>query len=245
MKKYILSISLIVNIILVICFAFFYNSFKCLSESKNINLNILSESKSITNDATLGIIFGKIDSNFNLVLTTITVLFALFVFLTFFGVSEQFSFRLSKLRKMFRKQSEMLDNHRAELLSIKGDLSYEVAEKIEKDIKGFDILNKQNPKYEDYVNHIELILTSCDYYSQSLIYKKDVYPKFKVSVSSSIKKSLSDTAHLLASTDKFELNNLGYERFLRLQTNIHKVCDLEDKQNLSSIFSKLSFPTLD
>jgi hypothetical protein len=50
---------------------------------------------------------------------------------------------------------------------------------------------------------------------------------------------------LISTQTIFELETLGYERFLRLQDNIHKVCDLEDKQNLASIFSKLSFPTLD
>ena len=79
----------------------------------------------------------------------------------------------------------------------------------------------------------------------SVTYKKDVYPKFKESVSSIIKDRLSITADLISTQTIFELKTLGYERFLRLQDNIHKVCDLEDKQNLASIFSKLSFPTLD
>ena len=100
-------------------------------------------------------------------------------------------------------------------------------------------------EYKDFVSIVEHTLVCCDYYSQSLVFKKNAYPKFKVSVSSLIKSHLSDTAHLLSSTEKFELDNLGYERFLRLQDNIHKVCDLEDKQNLAFIFSKLSFPTLD
>ena len=80
MKKYITTISLVLNIVLVTLFFFFYNSFKLLSEANNVNLNVLPKSKSITNDATLSIIFVKIDSNFNLILTAITVLFTLFVF---------------------------------------------------------------------------------------------------------------------------------------------------------------------
>lgn len=99
--------------------------------------------------------------------------------------------------------------------------------------------------YKDFVKIVELTLTCCDYYTQSLIFKKDVYPKFKVSVTSLIKNYLSNTAHLISASSQFELNTLGYERFLRIQDNIHKVSDLEDKQNLASIFSKLSFPTLD
>jgi len=38
---------------------------------------------------------------------------------------------------------------------------------------------------------------------------------------------------------------MGYTRFLRLQKNIEQVCDLDDKQNLSLIFSKLDFPDLE
>lgn len=245
MKKYITTISLALNVILVVSFSFFYNSFKCLTETDNVNLNILSESKPITNDATLSIIFGKIDSNFNLVLTTITVLFTLFVFLTFFGVKEEFVFRLSEFRKAFRKQSKLLDDHKSDILDLRGDLSFEVADKIENHIKELNNIKTENLTYKNFVDIIELSLTSCDYYSQSLIFKKNVYPKFKASVSSIIKNRLSITADLISTQTVFELETLGYERFLRLQDNIHKVCDLEDKQNLASIFSKLSFPTLD
>lgn len=245
MKKYLYIFSFILNIIFVISFFFFYTSFKVANDFSEVKSVVSTEHNSIVNDVALNVIFSKIDSNFNLILTTITVLFALFVFLTFFGVKEQFDFRVSKLRKMFEKQSELLNKYKTDLLSIKGDLSFEVAEKIEKDIKELNILGKENPEYKDFVKHIELVLISCDYFSQSLIHKKDIYPKYKSSVTNLIKGNLSDTAQLLSSTVNFELDNIGYESFLRLQDNIHKVADLEDKQNLASIFSKLSFPSLD
>jgi hypothetical protein len=135
MKKFITTISLVLNIILVVLFSFFYNSFELLSEANNVNLNVLPESESITNDATLSIIFGKIDSNFNLILTAITVLFTLFVFLTFFGVKEEFVFRLSELRKVFRKQSKLLDDHKSDILDLRGELSFEAAGRVESSIK--------------------------------------------------------------------------------------------------------------
>jgi hypothetical protein len=243
MKKYITTISLVLNIILVVLFSFFYNSFQILSETKDVNLNVLSEGKTITNDATLSIIFGKIDSNFNLVLTAITVLFTLFVFLTFFGVKEEFVFRLSELRKVFRKQSKLLDDHKFDILDLRGELSYEIADKMSKDLTV--MFDKETKEYKDFVSIVEHTLVCCDYYSQSLSFKKNVYPKFKISVSSIIKDRLSITANLISNQTIFELETLGYERFLRLQDNIHKVCDLEDRQNLASIFSKLSFPSLD
>jgi hypothetical protein len=107
------------------------------------------------------------------------------------------------------------------------------------------MFDKKDKEYKDFVSLVEHTLVCCDYYSQSLAFKKTVYPKFKVSVSSIIKDRLSITTDLISTQTSFELETLGYERFLRLQENIHKVCDLEDKQNLASIFSKLSFPTLD
>lgn len=243
MKKYITTISLVLNIVLVILFFFFYNSFKIGNDLSDVKSNISTEHNSITNDVALNVIFGKIDSNFNLILTTITVLFGLFVFLTFVGIKEEFKFRLSTLRKSFREQQILWDEHKSDILDLRGDLSYEVADKMSKDLT--IMFENENKEYKDFVSIVEHTLVCCDYYSQSLAFKKNVYPKFKVSVSSLIKNHLSDTAHLLSSSDKFELETLGYERFLRLQDNIHKVCDLEDKQNLASIFSKLSFPTLD
>ena len=243
MKKYITTISLVLNIVLVTIFFFFYNSFKLLSEANNVNLNVPSESKTITNDATLSIIFGKIDSNFNLVITTMTILFTLFSFFLFKSVKDSFAHRLSILYKRQSDSEASWAKHKSDILDLRGDLSYEVADKMSKDLT--IMFEKENKEYKDFVSIVEHALVCCDYYSQSLAFKKNVYPKFKVSVSSIIKDRLSITADLISTQTVFELETLGYERFLRLQDNIHKVCDLEDKQNLASIFSKLSFPTLD
>lgn len=243
MKKYITTISLTLNAILVVIFFFFYNSFKIGNDLSDVKSVISTEHNPIANDVALNVIFGKIDSNFNLILTTITVLFGLFVFITFVGIKEEFKFRLSTLRKSFGKQQILWDEHKTDILELRGDLSYEVADKMSKDLNV--MFENEIKKYKDFITIVEHSLVCCDYYSQSLVFKKNVYPKFKASVSSLIKSHLSNTAQLLSSSDKFELDNLGYERFLRIQDNIHKVCDLEDKQNLASIFSKLSFPTLD
>ena len=147
---------------------------------------------------------------------------------------------------LYKRQSDSEASwaeHKSDILDLRGDLSFEVADKMTKDLTV--MFDKEDKEYKDFVSIVEHTLVCCDYYSQSLAFKKNVYPKFKASVSLLIKSHLSDTAQLLSSSDKFELETLGYERFLRLQDNIHKVCDLEDKQNLASIFSKLSFPTLD
>lgn len=243
MKNFITTISIALNVILVVTFLFFYNSFKIINDLADVKSTVTSHP--ISDDVALNVIFGKIDSNFNLILTTITVLFGLFALLTFFGVKEQFGFQLRAVKRKLRAEKTSWAEYKTDLLSVKGDLSFEVADKISKDLTVQ--LDKNDKEYKDYVSIIEDSLVCCDYFSQSLIYKKDIYPKFKTSVSVRIKKTLSNTVGLLSSTtiDKIELDYLGYERFLRLQENIHKVADLEDKQNLAFIFSKLSFPTLD
>ena len=243
MKKYITIISLVLNVGFVVIFFFFYNSFKVSNDLTDVKSTVSTEHNSISNDVALNVIFGKIDSNFNLVLTTITVLFGLFAILTFFGVKEQFTFRLSSIKKRIKRQKTSWAEHKSDILDLRGDLSYEVADKMSKDLT--IMFDKENKEYKDFVSIVEHTLVCCDYYSQSLAFKKNVYPKFRASVSSIIKDRLSITAELISTQTAFELETLGYERFLRLQDNIHKVCDLEDKQNLASIFSKLSFPTLD
>lgn len=243
MKKFITTISLVLNIILVVLFFFFYNSFKVSNDLSDVKSVVSSEHNPISNDVALNIIFGKIDSNFNLVITTMTILFTLFSFFLFKSVKDSFAHRLSMLYKRQSDSEASWAEHKSDILDLRGDLSYEVADKISKDLT--IMFDKKDKEYEDFVSIVEHTLVCCDYYSQSLSFKKNVYPKFKESVSSIIKDRLSITADLISTQTIFELETLGYERFLRLQDNIHKVCDLEDKQNLASIFSKLSFPTLD
>jgi hypothetical protein len=147
---------------------------------------------------------------------------------------------------LYKRQSDSEASwaeHKSDILDLRGDLSFEVADKMSKDLT--IMFGKENKEYKDFVSIVEHTLVCCDYYSQSLAFKKNVYPKFRESVSYIIKDNLSITAELISTQTDFELETLGYERFLRLQDNIYKVCDLEDKQNLASIFSKLSFPTLD
>jgi hypothetical protein len=243
MKKYITTISLALNIILVVLFSFFYNSFKIGNDLSDVKSTISTEHNPIANDVALNIIFGKIDSNFNLVITTMTILFTLFSFFIFKSVKDSFAHRLYMLYKRQSNSEASWAEHKSDILDLRGDLSFEVADKMSKDLTV--MFDKKDKEYKDFVSLVEHTLVCCDYYSQSLAFKKTVYPKFKVSVSSIIKDRLSITTDLISTQTSFELETLGYERFLRLQENIHKVCDLEDKQNLASIFSKLSFPTLD
>lgn len=242
MKRYLLTFSILLNIIFTLLCFNFYKSFKAINDRVEVNA-VLSKHNQISNDVAVNVIFGKIDSNFNLIIMTVTLLFGLFSFLTFFSVKEKFSVTIKTLKKKSRDSEASWAKHKTDLLSVKGDLSFEIADKLSRDL---DTLFDNKPEaYKDFVDIVELTLTCCDYYAQSLIFKKDVYPKFKESVTSLIKNHLSSTANLISTNSKFELNALGYERFLRIQGNIHKVADLEDKQNLASIFSKLSFPTLD
>lgn len=239
MKKYLPFINFILLIVLIGFCCYIFNSVNLL----RARLELSPEGQSVLDNIGVDFILGKIDSNFNLVLTTITVLFGLFALLTFFGVKEQFGFQLRAIKKKSRVQERAWAKHKKDIKSLKGDLSFEVASKNHENLDSlFEKLNKSD---DDIVRIVELSLVTCDYYSQSLLLKSDVYPKFEKSVKSLIKSVLSDTFDLVSAKPKFELNTMGYERFLRLQKNIESVCDLEDKQNLSSIFSKLDFPTLD
>jgi hypothetical protein len=242
MKKYLFTFSILLNIVFTILCFNFYKSFKVIYDKTEVN-TVLSKHNQISNDVAINIIFGKIDSNFNLIIMTVTILFGLFSFLTFFSVKEKFRVTIKTLKQKSRDSETTWAEHKTDLLGVKGDLSFEIADKLSRDLDTMFENNSQT--YKDFVNIVELTLTCCDYYAQSLIFKKDVYPKFKASVTSLIKNHLSKTAHLISTSSQFELNALGYERFLRIQDNIHKVADLEDRQNLASIFSKLSFPTLD
>lgn len=242
MKNYLYILSLFLNIVLIILLFLFHNSSKVVDECNDVYSSMTSQNNLTSNDVAFDIIFGKIDSNFNLLLTTITVLFGLFALLTFFGVKEQFKFQLSSMKNEIKRLKSDWAEHKLDILDLRADLSYEIADKISTDISV--IKNKEGETDEDLVKIVELTLVCCDYYSQCLISKKEIYPKFKDSVTFIIKGKLGEAAKLVSNESNIELKDLGYERFLRLQENIHKVADIEDKQNLASIFSKLSFASL-
>lgn len=244
MKKYLPFVNLVLLILLIGFCCYLFKSVNHLNTQLEIVLS--AESQSVVDNIGVDFILGKVDSNFNLILTTITILFGFFIFITFIGVKEHFRFQLLAINKRIKNSEASWAEHKKEIKSLKGDFSLEVGEIISRlDLESINKKTTKDLKIDDYVNIVELSLVICDYYSQSLTLKSDFYPKFKKSVKSKIKNILSDTAHLIASEDKFELINMGYERFLRLQKNIEQVCDIEDKQNLSLIFSKLNFPDLD
>lgn len=107
---------------------------------------------------------------------------------------------------LYKRQSDSEASwaeHKSDILDLRGDLSYEVADKISKDLT--IMFDKKDKEYEDFVSIVEHTLVCCDYYSQSLSFKKNVYPKFKESVSSIIKDRLSITADLISTQTIFEL----------------------------------------
>lgn len=243
MKRYLPFINFILLTILIVFCCYLFKSVNHLRT--DFELRLSAESQSIVDNIGVDFILGKIDSNFNLILTTITILFGLFAFLTFFGVKEQFGFQLRSMKNKSRIQERAWAKHKKDIKSLKGDLSYEVAFiRQSLNLKPLQEKATEDLEFSDYVNMVELSLIICDYYSQSLLFKSDVYPKFEILVKNIIKSILSDTSQLISTQDKFELATMGYERFLRLQKNIEQVCDIKDKQNLSLIFSKLDFPDL-
>tara|TARA_R110002049_G_scaffold22820_2_gene81245 strand:- start:245 stop:865 length:621 start_codon:yes stop_codon:yes gene_type:complete len=197
----------------------------------------------IPNQVGMDWIIGLIDSNFGTTITFITVLFSMLGLITFVGIREQFKFSIERLEERFKEQRDESIIHIKRIESIEGDLSFEVARRDHEKLDS--LFDKSEKSFEDYVRIVELSLVTCEYYSKSLLLKSDIHKKFEKSVKNIIKSILSDTSELISTQTKFELNNMGYTRFLRLQKNIELVCDKDDRQNLALIFSKLDFPDLD
>ena len=79
MKRYLLTFSILLNIIFTLLCFNFYKSFKAINDRVEVNA-VLSKHNQISNDVAVNVIFGKIDSNFNLIIMTVTLLFGLFSF---------------------------------------------------------------------------------------------------------------------------------------------------------------------
>jgi len=235
----------LVNFILIIIFfiviAYLFKSVNVL-QSDVSNIITASENQTIHNDVRFNYLIRQISNNFTITVFTVTILFGFVVFLTSRVTTKIIDFKIKRIKKDFKKQKSEYQKYVAHIKSIEGDLSFEIADKNYNRLKV--LFENTEMIHNDYVLFVELSLVTCDYYSKSLLLKSDVYPKFEKSVKNKIKSVLSDASHLISTQDRFELINMGYERFLRLQKNIEQVCDLDDKQNLSLIFSKLDFPDL-
>lgn len=238
MKKYLPVISLISSLVAISIGLYIWHRLNlALLEIESHNCNL------VESQVGMDWIVGIMNSNFGILITFVTVLFGMFSIITFVSISEKSKLSIRKLTKRFEKERDESVVHKNYIKSIEGDLSFEIADKNYHRLN--ELFDKTDREYDDYVRIVELSLTTCEYFSKSLLLKTDVYPKFDKSVRGLIKSILSDASDLISIQDKFELTNMGYERFLRLQRTIEQIADLDDKQNLSSIFSKLDFPTLD
>lgn len=239
MKKYLPIVNLVL-LIIIFCYCFYiFSKVSVLSAE----IETVKNSTSVQSQVGMDWILGLIDSNFSTVITFVTVLFSMLGLITFVGIREQFKFSIERLEKRFKKQRDESIVHIKRLESIEGDLSFEVASRNHEKLDS--LFEKSEKSFEDYVRIVELSLVTCEYYSKSLLLKSDIHKKFEKSVKNIIKSILYDTSELISTQTKFELNNMGYTRFLRLQKNIELVCDKDDGQNLALIFSKLDFPDLD
>lgn len=216
MKRYLPFINFVLLTILIV---FCFYLFKSVNHLRtDFELMLSAESQSVVDNIGVDFILGKIDSNFNLVLAIVGILFILFNILTYVSIKEGFKFEVSLFNRRISKTERKWDEHKKDIESLKGDLSFEVGKIISRlDLEPINNKSAQELKIIDYVNIVELSLVICDYYSQSLLLKSDVYPKLENSVKNKIKQILSDTSQLISTQDKFELTTMGYERFLRLQ----------------------------
>lgn len=207
--------------------------------------NIVSEvsnSHKTVNDNVITILFEKLDSNFNLVLTTITVVFGLFAFLTFIGVKEGFRSTIRKVEKRIERQETAWAEHMKRINEIESDVFFEGANSMMREI--FPLNGKTNKTLSEEIKLIEYNLVIADSLSKCLILKVNLHDKFKKSLSRLIKGCLSDAADVCKNHNNINLKTMGFDRYTRLSRNIEKVIDEEDSRNLASIRSKIIFPDL-
>ncbi|QXP58686.1 hypothetical protein [Olleya sp. HaHaR_3_96] len=241
MKKYLPIINLVLLLSLFCFTLYIWHRFNLSSFSRETEFS--KNGTGIEHNIGMDWIIGLINSNFSTVITFVTVLFSMLGIITFVGIREKFRFTIERLEERFKEQRDESIIHINNIKSLEGDLSFEVADKMNDRLKV--LYDKNEKSLEDYSSIVELSLIACDNYSKSLMFKSDIHPKFKKSVDNLIKFTLSDASKLISTQNKFELNTMGYDRFLRLKRNIEQVCDLEGNQNLSIIFSILDFPDLD
>jgi hypothetical protein len=179
----------------------------------------------------------------SLLLVVFPILLAITTIATFAGVREEFKRNLAEIKSESEKQISEYNKSVIHIKNLEGDLSFEVAKNLKKDLESL-FGNVDENKMDDYINIVELSLTICDYYSKSLNLKSDINPKFKDAVQSLLADTLTDTSDLISTISNFELKNMGYSRFLRIKNNVEKVGTPNDLKNLASIFGKLVFVDL-
>lgn len=232
-----------INLILLIAFVsvVFYLINK-VNHLSNLISDIPSSDKAVSQEI-VGIIFGKVDSNFNLVLTTITIVFGLFALLTFVGVKEGFRSTIKKIEKRIDKQETAWTEHINRINEIESDLLFEGANSMINEI--LPINGKINKTLIEEIKLIEYNLVIAESLSKCLILKeKNLHAKFKDSLKRLIKGCLSDASDVCKNHNEIQLNTMGYDRYTRIARNIEKVADQEDSKNLALIRSKVIFPDL-
>lgn len=240
-RNAVLIISLAANVIAIILGSILYQKIDLIESSASNNPVDLERISISRNDNLTSILFGKLDSNFNLILTTITVLFVLFGLLTYIGVKLEFASELKKIKRKYLENQERFEEQKNELDELRGDLSFEVALNHESRIH--NILNKKERSEEDIDSLIVLYLLFCDNCAQCLIHKNKPNWEFKTSVLTLIKENLKDLVKLLPNDSHIMTRvTIKSVKFFDIQKNISKVGDLDDKQNLAYILSKLKFP---
>lgn len=230
--KFLPLINLLILIILTTAIFQLFNQFSAI----DVSLNQVRDSE-------IHHIFSKIDSNFNLILTTMAVIFSLFSLLTFAGFLTQLNLQSSSLKKELVIQKRNWNNHKIEIKNLEGDFSFEVGNSLYEDCN--QLLTKSTFEKGDSIRYIEKNLVACEYFAKSLLFKKEINNKFDNSVKILIKDSLQSVSNLCKNDVKIYFVSIGYNRFLKIRDYIEKVCDESDSKNLAFIFSNIVFPDLE
>lgn len=233
MKKHLPLINLVAIIFLFIAVIYLFNKVSILFTSAAVGDQIVDH---------VGIeaVLDRIDANFTFTITVITILFGFLALVSFLGIKEGLSSKITSLEKVIDEQKKAWEEHDVYIKSVEGDLSFEVAESIRSKIDAIRLDTE-----DDRVAIVEYGIVACDYWAQALHQKKNVHPNFKAGVLLSIKDTLQEVNNALPEDRKTLLDTMGYERYMKAEESIMKVIiEINDRQLVASIFRKLEFATL-
>ena len=177
--------------------------------------------------------------NTNLILVTVTILFAIFTATTFIGVKSEFDSKIKETNDKYENQKAEYENSVTHINNLKSGFSFHHANNLHKDFK--DLLNN---KPIDVSLLVELGIVVCEHYCYSVGYNSNSNEKFDDSVtliiSSVIDKMLINTENC----NEVKLVSMDYSRFISAKKVIETVIDEENSRRFYKIISKLSFSNL-
>lgn len=175
-----------------------------------------------------------------LILFTVTSLFLMFTAITFLSVRAEFKSQIQEVKTEYNNQVSEYQNSIIHIKNLEGDLSFEVGKNL---INTIDLYQFEYTE-EERARLFEVVLLGCEYYAKSLLYKSNVKVKFEKSVKTLISSYLGILKDLSENQQNIQFSDIDYNKFMSIREKLEKVVDQKGIQNLSFIFTKLSFAEL-